>query len=552
MLTSQNYQTFSVTANRAVGVPMASFYENTVRQSPLPLEPRLSVSTVDNTNGSLGGQDCITTFTSNDSKDHGTFYEVERPTPARLHGKAPSSFSHNLHSTETMNEKYLPPLPEKKHGRYLRHFRWTIASVYRVLFSVIFFGNAAAFLALTLQNGGVIWIPLDQLLTAVACNITVAIVMRQEMTINTLFLIFGKIPLWVPLPLRCLAAKIYHFGGVHSGCGFAATAWFIIFNAMLIRHWDRNDMPGLRDHPGILSLTCVLDFLLISIVVLSYPKFRVYSHNTFEQVHRFAGWTAVALFWIQLFLLSNYTRTLVKPVPDILPYVMDTASFWLLSAVTFFLILPWSRLRKVDVQAEELSSHAIRLHFNYTDLQFCSAPRISDNPMKEWHAFAGIPHQRQDGPGFSVVVSDAGDWTKKVIRDPPTKLWVRGIPTKGVLSIAEIFRKSVFVATGSGIGPILSYVTCRTAPGRILWSTPSPRKTYKDRIYEDVIRADPHACIIDTKATGRPNLVKLAYELYVESNAEAVFVISNPRVMRKLLYGLGSRGIPVFGPIFDS
>lgn len=529
--------------------------DNTVPDPSPPLSTQRSVVSPSDTDraSKAQGPSRLSSDESAAAKDLEPCYQhVEKPLPAQFRDSGYSELSRDSQSTEIVNEKYPPPLPDKRHGRLLRHFRWTVASVYRILFSAIFFSNAAAFLALTLKNGGVTKIPLDQILTAVSSNITAAIVMRQEMTINALFLIFGKIPVWVPLPLRCIAAKIYHFGGIHSGCGFAATAWFVLFNARLIRHWAVNDIPGLRAHPDILVLACVLDFLLISIVILAYPRFRFYSHNTFEQVHRFAGWTAVALFWVQLFLVSKFMRTLMQPTPELLPYVMDTASFWLLLAVTFFLVLPWSRLRKVDVQPEVLSDHAVRLHFGYTNLQFCSAPRISDNPLKEWHAFAGIPHQPQDGPGFSVVVSDAGDWTRRVIRDPPTKLWVRGIPTKGVLGIAEIFKNVVFVATGSGIGPILSYITCRSTPCRVLWSTPSPRKTYKDRIYEDVLRADPQACVIDTTAKGRPNLVKLAYELYVESNAEAVFAISNPRVTRKLLYGLNSRGVPVFAPIFDS
>ncbi|KAL9617369.1 MAG: hypothetical protein Q9160_007817 [Pyrenula sp. 1 TL-2023] len=534
---------------------MASTHDNTIPANPPPPIQQPPVLIRPNADKPMGSRDISSVYGDekpSSSKDDCSLYEVEKLPSAHIRDSAYSGSPPSIESAETIDEKYLPVLPEKKYGRAIRHLRWTIASIYRLLFSIVFLGNAAALLALTIGNGSLIEIPLDNILTAVACNICAAIMMRQEMTINALFLVFGKIPLWVPLPLRCMAARIYHFGGIHSGCGFAATAWFVIFNALMIRHWDVNDLPKFRSHPEILGLTCTLDFLLVAIVILAYPRFRFYSHNTFEQVHRFAGWTAVGLFWVQLFLLSRYMRTQLRPIPDLLPYVMNTAAFWLLLAVTFFLILPWTRLRKVDVEPEILSDHAIRLHFTYTDLQFCSGPRISDNPMKEWHAFAGIPHHEEDGPGFSMVVSNAGDWTRKIIRNPPNKLWVRGIPTKGVLSIAEIFKKVVFVATGSGIGPILSFITCRTTPCRILWSTPSPRRTYKDRICEDVNKADPYARVIDTTAQGRPNLIKLAYELYMESRAEAIFVISNPRVTRKLLYGLNGRGIPVFAPIFDS
>ena len=63
---------------------------------------------------------------------------------------------------------------------------------------------------------------------------------------------------------------------------------------------------------------------------------------------------------------------------------------------------------------------------------------------------------------------------------------------------------------------------------------------------------DKHAVITDTMREGRPDLVKKARDLYHESGAEAVFVISDPKVTRKVVYGLESRGIPAFGPIWDS
>ena len=63
---------------------------------------------------------------------------------------------------------------------------------------------------------------------------------------------------------------------------------------------------------------------------------------------------------------------------------------------------------------------------------------------------------------------------------------------------------------------------------------------------------DSDAMIIDTRKAGRPDIVRLAYELYVSSGAEAVFVISNAKLTKKVVYGMESRGVPAFGPIWDS
>jgi NAD(P)H-flavin reductase len=207
-------------------------------------------------------------------------------------------------------------------------------------------------------------------------------------------------------------------------------------------------------------------------------------------------------------------------------------------------------LKKVPVLAEPLSDRAIRLHFTYTNLPLCAAPRLSDKPLLEWHAFAGIPEE--DGRGFSVLVSKAGDWTGRLIQCPPSKLWVRGIPTMGVLHVAPIFKKVVLVATGSGIGPCLSLLDKKDINCRILWSTPDPEKTYSKTVIDTVYRADPFALIINTTTAGRPDLVRYTYDLYKKSEAEAIFIISNPRVTRRVVYALETRGVPIFAPIFDS
>jgi hypothetical protein len=67
-----------------------------------------------------------------------------------------------------------------------------------------------------------------------------------------------------------------------------------------------------------------------------------------------------------------------------------------------------------------------------------------------------------------------------------------------------------------------------------------------------VLRADPDAVVWNTRELGRPDMVALTYQLVLDSNAEAVFVISNPKLTRKVVYGMETRGIPAYGAIFDS
>jgi len=119
--------------------------------------------------------------------------------------------------------------------------------------------------------------------------------------------------------------------------------------------------------------------------------------------------------------------------------------------------------------------------------------------------------------------------------------------------MAQIFRKVIVVTTGSGIGPCLG--TMMNVPAtkfRVLWSAPSPRHTFGAEIYEKVLDIEPNAVIIDTAVVGRKDIVSLAHKMYMEEKAEAIFCVSNKELTKKLVYEMESRGVPAFGPIWDS
>ncbi|PMD13112.1 hypothetical protein NA56DRAFT_586155, partial [Hyaloscypha hepaticicola] len=61
-----------------------------------------------------------------------------------------------------------------------------------------------------------------------------------------------------------------------------------------------------------------------------------------------------------------------------------------------------------------------------------------------------------------------------------------------------------------------------------------------------------NAVIFDIRRDGRPDLLRLVWKLYNLEKVEVVFIISNPKLTRKVVYGLESRGVPAFGPIWDS
>jgi NAD(P)H-flavin reductase len=208
-------------------------------------------------------------------------------------------------------------------------------------------------------------------------------------------------------------------------------------------------------------------------------------------------------------------------------------------------------LRKVPVQIDRPSPHVAVATLQRTKKPFPgSSTSISLSPLRDWHAFANIPEPGADR--FRLAVSRAGDWTGAFIDQPPQSVWVKGITTAGVANVERLFRKVVYVASGSGVGPVLPHLLAGDVPSHLVWSTRSPRDTYGDALVGEILRVRPDARIWDTKVHGKPDMLRLAYLAYVESGAEAVICISNKSLTWQVVHGLERCGIPAYGAIWDS
>ncbi|PNS21126.1 hypothetical protein CAC42_3464 [Sphaceloma murrayae] len=459
------------------------------------------------------------------------------------------SFEPNISTKEELQAiKDVAPLPQKPASRTWRFLRWNFFSVYRKAFAFVLTANLVAIVIFLVQLRNDTSIANYQnAATAASANFLAAILIRNEHVINVLFWLACSLPVWTPLPIRRRAAKVYSYGGIHSACGLSGTVWYLVFAVLAMTQYPR----GGPIEVALAVTTGITLMLLITILIFAYPTIRMKLHNHFEATHRYGGWCAILVLWIQTMLLviSN-AQTLQVSFGLAL---IRSPPFWLLVIITALIIYPWTRLRSREVQVEKLSRHATRLHFSYTDLDTCMAIRLTDAPLMETHGFATIPNYSGSGKGYSVLVSNAGDWTSKIINNPPKRLWVKGAPTLGVMRVALMFRKVLIVATGSGIGPCLSLLqSYPNYPVRVLWSAQDPESTYGNGIIKSVFRSDPNAVIVDTRKTGRPDLLAIAYGMLVASECEAAVVISNPKVTKKVVYGLETRGIPAFGPIFDS
>ncbi|KAH7305941.1 AMP-binding enzyme [Stachybotrys elegans] len=439
-------------------------------------------------------------------------------------------------------------LPEKDLVKYKRNIRHRVLIVYRRLFSLVALINIGAALAVIFSGFPRVWVG-----NITAINLVVAVLLRQELVINAFYWLTCSVPTSWPLFIRKHCARIFHLGGVHSGAAVSSALWLLANNIGDVTcmvtdtcsgGWGSQSIPA-----RVVSWVIAAGFVVM--LSIAYPTVRKARHDLFEKTHRFLGWTMLGLFWVQTVLTANDT----KGEMTLGQACLRSPPLWLLVVATCSIIFPWLFLRKVKVDSEVLSNHAIRLHFNYTVPVNGSFTRISRSPLLEWHSFATVPAPTAVNgreKGYSLVVSNAGDWTRETIKNPPTELWVRGLPTCGVMRIATLFRRVVVVATGSGIGPVLGHIQDHNIPTQLIWSTPNPQQTFGEDLCNTIRQKIPDAIIWDTKQLGRPDLAKMSYNLAKGFDAEAVIIIANEKITKKVVYGLETRGVPAYGAIWDS
>ena len=393
------------------------------------------------------------------------------------------------------------------------------------------------------------WVPHARSLEVIAAisqvNLLFAILPRQHWLVNSVSWLATRPSTNWPLGIRWRLAQYYHLGGAHVGGALAGTLWYVVYIALLAPAWADGE-PGIDDVSLTLAILVVVT--LLTICVLAMPQVRTRHHDLFEASHRFGSWLVLLLAWINTFLLAAL-QVDQRPFGEAL---VTSPVFWMLALSTALAIWPWLLLRKVPITVERPSEHAaIVRHVHGSTPQVGTTRAISRHALLGWHPFACVPPAAGE-QGYRMVVSRAGGWTARFIDDPPDQVWVRGIPTVGVANAKRLFRRVLYVTTGSGIGPALGHLLTDTQGSRLVWVTRNPRTTYGEGLVDEVIAAQPQAVIWNTDEQGKPDVLALTYEAYVDSGADAVICISNRRVTARVVGELERRGIPAFGPIWDS
>uniref|UniRef100_A0ACD5VFP5 Uncharacterized protein n=1 Tax=Avena sativa TaxID=4498 RepID=A0ACD5VFP5_AVESA len=351
---------------------------------------------------------------------------------------------------------------------------------------------------------------------------------------------------WVPVAVKTgVTAILQSLGGVHSGCGVSSLAWLVyaLVRAVEDSHATPREIVGVAGAIlGLLALSCLAAF----------PLVRHLHHNVFERTHRFAGWTALALLWVFVVLSAGYNPMTRSYSGLTVTSLAKRQELWLTAAITFLTFLPWLSVRRVPITVTAPSTHASIITFQ-GGVKAGLLGRISRSPLSEWHAFGIIS---DNGDTHSMLAGAVGDFTRGLVSDPPSHLWVRRVHFAGLPYLISMYRRVTMVATGSGICVFLSFLMQpSSAEVSLVWVAKGIDANYGDGMSAMVANSKILAgrvIVHDTATMGRPNVSELAVGAARRWNADAVIVTSNPEGSRDVVSGCKKAGIPAFGPIWDS
>ncbi|CAI9783731.1 unnamed protein product [Fraxinus pennsylvanica] len=349
---------------------------------------------------------------------------------------------------------------------------------------------------------------------------------------------------WVPLRLKTMATSLLQsLGGIHSSCGISSIAWLVYALVLTLKDRENTSSAIIVVASAILALLCLSS-------LAAFPLVRHLHHNVFERTHRFAGWTALALLWAFIILTISYDPKTKSYSDDLGLKLIKQQEFWFTLGITTLILIPWLSVRRVPVRVSSQSGHASIIKFE-GGIKAGILGRISPSPLSEWHAFGIISDNKKE---HMMLAGAVGDFTKSLVSNPPSHLWVRKVHFAGLPYLTNLYDRALLVATGSGICVFLSFLLqpCR-ADVCLLWVTKGVEQNFGKEI-KQMLSGHPNDKVIihDTAVRGRLNVSQMSVDTAKKWAAEVVIVTSNPEGSRDVVNACKGAGIAAFGPIWDS
>lgn len=377
-------------------------------------------------------------------------------------------------------------------------------------------------------------------------NILALTLCRSEAFLRVVFWIAVKVigRSWIPLPIKtAITSLLQSLGGIHSSCGISSVVWLTYALVLTLENRENTS-------PEIVGVASIILSLLCLSCLAAFPLVRHLHHNVFERFHRFAGWTALALLWAFIILTISYDPKTKSYSNELGSRMIKQQEFWFTVAITVLIIIPWITVRRVPVKVSAPSGHASIIKFE-GGVKAGILGRISPSPLSEWHAFGIISDGKTE---HTMLAGAVGDFTKSLVSNPPSHLWVRQVHFAGLPYLVNLYDRVLLVATGSGICVFLSFLLqpCR-ASVCVLWVAKGIEQNFGKEIQE-MTSGHPNDKVIvhDTAVLGRPNVSQMSVDAAKNWRAEVVIVTSNPEGSRDVVNSCKAAGIAAFGPVWDS
>ncbi|KAJ3838878.1 hypothetical protein F5878DRAFT_660803 [Lentinula raphanica] len=375
-------------------------------------------------------------------------------------------------------------------------------------------------------------------------NLQTALLVRNELFGRFLYLfvntLFAK---WTPLPFRLACTSVLqHLGGIHSGCATSGFMW-LIFRVVI------NFLNHKNTHDAVLAMGVATNLAIAISILSAFPWVRNTHHNVFERHHRFIGWLGLICTWVFIVLGDTYDFDTHTWNPNGV-HLIKQQDFWFAVMMTFLILWPWLTIRSVKVDVEIPSPKVAVLRFE-RGMQQGLLARISRSSIMEYHAFGTIS-EGVNAKHHYLICGVQGDFTKGLIKNPPTHIWTRQLKFAGVSNTSTLYKRGIRVCTGTGLGAALS--TCLQSPNwYLIWIGSDQEKTFGPTIAGLIHdNLEGRVTLWDSKQRGgRPDTMQLIKEVYESWNAEIVFITSNWIGNKEMMEGCKEAGIPAFGTLWD-